>query len=298
MSEKENKVLIIDDDQMIRSTISDFLKLENYTPLQAADGETGLEILRENPDTSAIILDWMLPSMDGLQVLKRIKEQDQFSELPVIMQTGKKDKDSIIQGINCGAYYYLTKPYNFTVLLTILKRAVTDYERMKAALSVSREQMSCICRLLAKGEISLRTTNEAILASSFFAHLADREKVQIGMKELLLNAIEHGILGIGYDKKEEYLMDDILDQVIEEQLQLNEHKEKSVSVSFEITADSLKISIRDPGKGFDYKPFTTLNHDRIYDLHGRGIIIAFMIFGERIKYKGKGNEIEIVIPVN
>ena len=78
--------------------------------------------MEEEGDLAAVILDWMLPNMNGLEVLKLIKNDERFRNIPIIMQTGKKDKDSIISGINAGAYYYLTKPYNFTVLITILKR--------------------------------------------------------------------------------------------------------------------------------------------------------------------------------
>lgn len=111
-----------------------------------------------------------------------------------------------------------------------------------------------------------------------------------------MNAIEHGLLGIGHDRKEEYLLEDSLDSEIQKGLDDPENQNKTVDVSFERCNSDLLVNIQDPGDGFDYTKFMTVEIDRIFDLHGRGIAIASMIFGEGIKYIGKGNAVEIRIP--
>jgi len=294
---EKNKILIVDDDPINTILMNDFLLEEEYLPLTASDGEIGLTVLEANQDISAVILDWVMPKMNGIEMLKRIKQNDKLSGIPIIMQTGKSDRESIVEGIDAGAYYYLTKPYDLHVLSTILKKATKEYENHKFILRQIKEKNKNIIGYLTSGEIHFKTCKEALYISSWISEFTHSEKFSIGLSELLINAVEHGNLGIGYEKKEEYLMNDTLEQEITRRLEKEENREKYVSLIFKKLEGFLKITIKDMGRGFDYNQYLTIDPERVFNLHGRGVAMANMNFKNGIKYLEKGNIVEVDIPL-
>ena len=294
---KNKRILIVDDDTINITLMSDFLEEEGCIPLTASNGEIGLDILEKNNDISAVILDWIMPKMNGIEMLKKIKQNNELSKIPIIMQTSKKDKESIIHGINAGAYYYLTKPYDLNVLATILKKSIREHENQKNILKKIKEKHIDIIRNLSYGEIHYKTPEEALNIASWFSEFTHNEQTSIGLSELLINAVEHGNLGIGYDKKKEYLINNTLDLEINKRLDDLQNQNKFVTLVFENSESILKITIEDMGNGFDYGKFLTINPERVFELHGRGVAMANMIFESTISFKGKGNKVEISIPL-
>ncbi|MDD5095703.1 MAG: response regulator transcription factor [Dehalococcoidia bacterium] len=101
-------VLVVDDDARMLRMMESILQLEKYHVIRAIDGRAALDILnRQNPDL--ILLDIMMPGMDGYAVCKRIRE---FSQVPIIMVTGKGDDDEKVRCLDAGADDYITKPFS------------------------------------------------------------------------------------------------------------------------------------------------------------------------------------------
>lgn len=114
------KALIIDDDPMIRGLVKSMLEAEGYEIDMAEDGTVGIEILEKTDspiDYTVIILDVVMPGMNGLDVLTRIRMNDNISSLPVLMLTGEDKAEDIMAGYNVGADYYITKPFTRQQLL-------------------------------------------------------------------------------------------------------------------------------------------------------------------------------------
>lgn len=114
------RVLIIDDDPMIRTLVKAMLEAEGYAVLQAEDGEKGIALLdgQEKPiDIALIVLDVVMPGMNGLDVLTRLKLQPDTSNIPVLMLTGEDKAEDIMAGYSVGADYYVTKPFTRQQLL-------------------------------------------------------------------------------------------------------------------------------------------------------------------------------------
>lgn len=119
-------ILIIDDMKQIRDILWFSLKQEGYRPVLAESGSQGLKILFD-PDSriDLVILDVMMPRMDGYQVLKKIRTRSlSASKTPVIMLTAKAQKEDVIKGIKAGANDYLVKPYTFPELLSKIKKLI------------------------------------------------------------------------------------------------------------------------------------------------------------------------------
>ena len=105
------KVLVIEDDDHIWKLIEYKLKKENHELIWASDGLKALEILKESkPDL--IISDIMVPYMDGIQILKEIKANDELKDIPVIMLTSKAQEKDIVKGLELGAQDYMAKPFS------------------------------------------------------------------------------------------------------------------------------------------------------------------------------------------
>lgn len=108
------KVLIADDDGTIRMMVQSILEAEGFSVLAAEDGKQAVDMLGQDglpAELSLIVLDVMMPGMNGLDVLTRIKLNGQTSSIPVIMLTAERTTDDIMAGYAQGADYYVTKPF-------------------------------------------------------------------------------------------------------------------------------------------------------------------------------------------
>ena len=114
-----NSVLIIDDDKELCALMKKCVEQENLSAVVAHGGLEGLRLLGENKDTCClIILDVMMPGMDGFQVLQKIREKN---NVPVLMLTAKSDEEDKVSGLRLGADDYLTKPFSVEELLARLR---------------------------------------------------------------------------------------------------------------------------------------------------------------------------------
>ena len=118
------KILVVDDEQRMRKLVKDFLTQKNFEVLEAGDGEEAVEIFFENKDIALLILDVMMPKMDGWEVCREIR---QYSEVPIIMLTAKGEEKDELLGFDLGVDEYISKPFSPKILVArveaILRRA-------------------------------------------------------------------------------------------------------------------------------------------------------------------------------
>ena len=120
----EQKILVVDDEQRMRKLVKDFLVRENFTVLEAADGEEAVDVFLAEKDIDLIILDVMMPKMDGWQVCREIR---QYSKVPIIMLTARGAENDELRGFELGVDEYISKPFSPKILVArveaILRRA-------------------------------------------------------------------------------------------------------------------------------------------------------------------------------
>ena len=120
------KILVVDDESRMRKLIKDFLEREGYQILEAADGLEALDIFYENKEIALIILDVMMPKMDGWGVCQEIRR---MSQVPIVMLTARSEERDELRGFELGVDEYVTKPFSPKILVArvaaILKRAKT-----------------------------------------------------------------------------------------------------------------------------------------------------------------------------
>ncbi|HWU43545.1 MAG TPA: response regulator, partial [Bdellovibrio sp.] len=114
------KILIVDDDVRNVFALSSVLKLRGMNVIYAENGRQGIKTLLENPDTDLVLMDTMMPEMDGLEAIREIRRQDQFAELPIISLTAKAMKGDREKCLAAGASDYVTKPVDEAYLLAVM----------------------------------------------------------------------------------------------------------------------------------------------------------------------------------
>ena len=122
-------ILVCDDEKDIVSALRIYLSSEGYRVLEARQGQEALEILRGSEEVHLVLLDVMMPVLDGIRTLDRIRE---FSNVPVILLTAKGEDTDKVLGLNVGADDYVTKPFNPVELLARVKSQLRRYMQLGA----------------------------------------------------------------------------------------------------------------------------------------------------------------------
>lgn len=292
-------ILIIDDEPLNLEIIEAHLETDNYQLIKANNGEQAWSLLQANPEKyDVIILDRMMPRMDGMELLTNIKDHELMEQTPVIMQTAKVEKQDIVDGLKAGAFYYLTKPYDGDVLKAVVRSAVHDSAQYKSLQETLREGRQ-IFKLMTSGKFKIRDLQECNMVASQMAHICPQpHRVVTGISELLINGLEHGNLGIGYDEKSSLMRSGKWQYEVERRLKSSENSNAYVELEFNVTAESVLITIRDQGKGFDWTPYMDFDPSRAFDPHGRGIVVARLSSFDDLEYLGKGNEVVATVKKN
>jgi len=123
-------ILIVDDHADARRLLALLLKSEGYRTLLAQDGPEALRLAEETPDLALVILDVMMPGMDGLEVCRRLRARPSDAYVPIILATALNDEEHLVRGLAAGADDYVAKPFSHIELLARVRTAL----RLKAAL--------------------------------------------------------------------------------------------------------------------------------------------------------------------
>lgn len=291
--QKPATILVVDDEPLNLEIIMHGLGKHGHNIKCTANAEEALVLLNNSPDDfDIVLLDWQLPGMNGLELLRKIKEYEKFRNIPVVMQTAMGQKKDIDEGIEAGAYYYLTKPYESKDLADIVSRAIFDAQEEKHHLEELQNNTPEKQESADSLEITMKTLEEIDRATQEFASLfPDPSRVTIGIHELLMNALEHGNLEISYEEKTELLKENTWEEEIAKRLKIPENLNKTVTAKFEKDGSKAILTVIDEGKGFDWKPFLDFSSDRATDIHGRGIAICVKRCFDELVYEPPGNKV-------
>jgi len=289
---EQARVLIVEDNEADRALLEAHLSRDGFETEFAADGVDGWAVLDANPDRyDLVLLDRTMPRMDGMALLRKIKSDHRFLILPVILQSALVSREEVIEGIRAGAYYYLTKPYDAEMLLSVVRTAAADSAAARDLQNRVKRGMQ-VLQLLDEAHFTYRTIEEARgLAAVLATACPDAEATVIGLTELLVNAVEHGNLGITYDDKSALLASGGWMEEVSRRLELPENRAKRVDVEFCRSDDVLTFTIRDRGNGFEWARYLEIDPRRAFDRHGRGIIMARHVSFSSIEYRGTGSEV-------
>lgn len=118
------KVLAVDDERLNLDIMSFYIDALGYDAITAEDGVAALKELETHPSIDVIVLDRMMPKMDGMTFLRKVRADPRFCNIPIIMQTAAATSEQIEEGNDAGVYYYLTKPYDEVTFTGVLQSAL------------------------------------------------------------------------------------------------------------------------------------------------------------------------------
>ena len=290
-------VLTVDDNEINLRVIGRILERGGYDMICAKDGVEALAALETHPEVSVILLDRIMPRMDGIEFMRNLDQRGRM-DIPVVMQTASGSASEITEGIQAGVFYYLVKPFDENVLLTITKSALQSRAAHRRLAENLDEHIHALA-FMSRASFEIRTIEEArILAAVIAKRCPNPAGQQIGLTELMLNAVEHGNLALSYHDKTRLLESGEWDAEIERRLRDPVYGARTVKVDACFGDDTVRISIRDEGDGFDPGPYLELTPDRAFDLHGRGIAAAHRIAFDTIEYQGTGNQVVATVKVD
>ena len=158
------KILIIEDDPVIAGVEKDYLEVNGYEVTIAETGDSGLEIALKGQH-DLILLDLMLPGIDGFTICKKLRET---LDIPIIMVTAKQEDIDSIKGLNMGADDYITKPFSPNVLVAHVKANLAQYERLKQSGGKSADEMTA-------GNIRIITSSRRVFVSDKEVDVKNKE---------------------------------------------------------------------------------------------------------------------------
>lgn len=297
MTGKRPKVLAVDDEEFNLDILQTDLEEAGFDVVRAEDGIAALEKLKAHPDTDIVVLDRMMPRMDGIEVLQRLKSDPRYRDMPVIMQTAAAQSKQVEEGIRAGAYYYLSKPYDEQMLIGIVRAALResrDFVQMREEVRKHRNVLG----LIEHARFRFRTLEEAKNVAYYVASCCPNpENTVFGLSELMINAVEHGNLGITYEEKTRLVLDGKWEEEVRRRLRLPENAERCARLAFENDGDRITITISDRGSGFDWENYLDFDPTRMTHPHGRGIAIAHNMSFSELEYRDGGSKVICRIPV-
>jgi CheY-like chemotaxis protein len=286
------RVLAVDDHAIDRKLLVHHLLPEGYLVDTACDGVEAWDLLTSDPGRyDVVLLDRSMPNMNGLELLGRIKSDERLKMLPVIMQTALSKREEMLEGIRAGAYYYLSKPYDVEMLRSVVRTAIDDYYGYRE-LQAEVRKGSDTMHLMKHAVFTFQTVEQAHDIAMLLANACPNPgSTVVGLTELLVNAVEHGNLGITYEDKTRLVNTAEWTAEVERRLALPENATKFARLVFERTESAITFQISDEGPGFDWQRYLHVDPQRAFDTHGRGIAMANRLSFSKLEYKGCGNEV-------
>ncbi len=173
---------------------------------------------------------------------------------------------------------------------------VRRLEKMYQNNQDSTKKLPKVASLLRQGSFRFHTLEEAYALAHFLSETSPNTHLAVlGITEILVNALEHGNLGITFEEKSKLQLEDEWLQEIKRRLTLPEHAEQSVSVEFSKDETEITLVVTDQGKGFDWRKYQTFNAEHKLRQHGRGILVAKHFAFKAMRYSEKGNQVTCII---
>jgi CheY-like chemotaxis protein len=299
--QRKRNILVVDDDEFNLMILIKNAKAAGYEVKPFDSGDLAWDYLQLHGDEIDIaVLDKMMPGLNGLELLKRIKSTENLKRMPVIMQTGDVGTAQMCEGLNNGAYYYLTKPFAPEVLCAILHAAENECLLRDELVAHVENSYGKIGLILQEGEFVIRTHAEARFLIAALSQCVPRsDSVSRGLMELISNAIEHGNLDIGYQAKRNALLSGQWWQELDSRASDAIYGNRRVHVKVEKMFSVLHVNIRDEGKGFNWQHYMkeSQSADILTRVNGRGMFTAIGVLDD-VRYIDNGNEVQCNISMN
>jgi DNA-binding response OmpR family regulator len=288
---KRKKILIVDDEPSIRELLSDLMHKHNLQALTAQNGIEAINLFRlSHPDL--VITDIKMPKMDGISLLKQLKSID--NNTLIVLISGFGNEDILLQALRAGAVNFIRKPFRIEEIIDTVNNILAHKSQIDGCSlpfhSVIEEKKDYVI-ITEKAHLGYLINQITVNFKNIFS---DEEiiNLRLGIEEMISNAIEHGNLAIGFTKKSEALKKGNFGNLIKQKLRNTENSQKRIYISSHLTQNEFIITIKDQGRGFDWKDLPSLSSRSLHSYNGRGILLTKIFFDEVI-YNDIGNQVTL-----
>lgn len=288
-------VAVIEDEPDIRSYMVEAVQRRGHRTIEAADGFSGLDLIR-NEEPDLVFLDIMLPGISGLAVLRSIREER--LDPIVVINTAYGSEDAAIEALRLRANDYLKKPVRLVELTGVLDKYQPVVAARRAPTALPDFVVSKRCHVRLENDLSIvAVAAEYLTAEGELGRWRDGTLgCTLGLMELIINAIEHGNLGITGPEKLRCLATagDAYGGLLRERAAEPDRRQRSVHIELISTREQSEWIIADQGDGFDWQTVLQgLGAFDTIDVHGRGIFLACASF-DQVEYNEIGNTVRAV----
>ena len=296
MASKTSKILLVDDELLVREELGAILEELGYVVITAADGEEGLELFRkERPDM--VVTDVRMPRVDGLSLAMTIRSE--APAVPITVITGHGTEDMAIKALRAGVTDFVKKPVRLEDLNAALARMDAALVSPTHEPELPRPEAVELVELL----WSYRLENDLGTVPAFVDLLVHRcasglsptgtMELGLALRELLINAVEHGNLGVTFDEKTRALESGEMAELIHQRCSEPERAALRVKVRAHVVDGKITVQIADEGKGFNPDSLgDPLDLTRQLAPNGRGLLLARMSV-DTLEYNDIGNLVTI-----
>jgi len=260
--------------------------------IAASQPDEGFQLLKERMDSVyAILLNENQLGEKSIQFIRQAHEHITLIDIPIILQLQSTHSKRTVEAIRAGAYYTLPSPCERHLLLSVLQSAVQNsyaYRHLRTEINKCQQKL----KMTKESYYEIHSLDEAYELAGLIANLYDdAERVSVGILELLVNAVEHGSAGIGYEEKARLLIEGDWEAEVRRRLDLSENRHKKVKVSFQRKASSIDLIIEDEGDGFHWQSFMNFEGMDQQLSHGRGIALSRLVSFDHLEYQDPGNKV-------
>lgn len=297
MVNKLHNILLIDNEPISIKSLQSLLSKADYKLELAPNAQSGYQILEADPKKYSAIILGLNSNDSNLKLLQQINSNDELKTIAKIIRGVSADSEELELCIRSGARYYLPANISKEDLAQVIATAVRDQERyMSVEKSASTTKP---LKALTEAVFKIQNLEQAQSLAVLLANECPNPNLAaVGINEILINAIEHGNLGITYNEKTQLANIDAWLKEVNRRLLLPENQHKYVTVKFSKNPTHIHIRIVDEGNGFSWDQYQSLNNKRVLHNHGRGIVMARNLSFESLIYHGSGNDVECIIPLD
>jgi len=289
-------VLLMFEHAAARQSIEESLTKLAFNVLPFANGSTTYDFARLSDEGCVIVADVGGLSAHCGAVKSSGQEQPIGTELPVILLLTQNERDRLDDKVRQRVNYCLVEPVSEKLLSAIVQAASAEYTRILDLRNEALRRKSAIGKLVS-GEFEIRTISETRnLATMLSLTCPVPENAAVGMVELMVNAIEHGNLGIGFELKSKLLAKGEWHNEIKRRLDLKENRGEKVTITLKKTSTEIEFRVIDEGAGFNRDAVMSGMSD-LLRTHGRGIQIAETQCFDSLEYQGRGNVVVGIIRI-
>lgn len=291
MAGSKPRVLVVDDQEALRTLLARLLDREGFDPVQAEDGAQAVELYKSEAPL-VVVSDIMMPKMDGLTLLNEIRRIDRNAT--VILMTGQGNEDVLLKALRGGATNFFKKPFAVRELIEEIRKVVEF--RLEAARSslfspLLVEETKTFVMPRADSPF-FPIINQITLQLPCILPAEDILNLKIGIEEVITNAIEHGNLGITFEEKSKAIQEGRLADLIAAKGRESDAAGRRVRITSRLSPQRFEITIRDDGRGFNWRSLPAVEPENLLAFNGRGLFLTKIYFDE-VAFNDAGNEVTL-----